>query len=467
MSVLVQKSVKRTLFNMAVPMLAGTFAMNAYTLTDTWFIAQLGTLPLAAMGFTFPVVMLLTFIAGGLSTGVTTLMSHAVGRHNHAEAARLVTHGIALTMAVTVLISVAGYLSIDLVFRSLGADESTLPLVGEYMGVWYLGALFMSLPMLGNGLLISMGDSKEASRFMILGTLINAALNPFLIFGWMGCPAMGIRGSALATVIAQAISTVWLFRLLGWKHRLLVLGGWRFEDFIESTKRILHFGIPAVLSMALMPISSAVITWIISGFGHEAVAACGAAGRVEMFAFVIPMALGMSMTPFVSQNHGAGRLDRIREAMTLSTRFAIAYGGAVAVLFFACAPWMASMISSDPKVAAVIVDYIRIISFGYGMMEVHRYCGFILTGLHRPKSSTLLNAIRILALLIPLSFLGAKLFGIRGVFIGRLVTDITVGCVGIFWVSRVCASRLADTGAADEGEPVQEGMDILIKEDGG
>jgi len=96
MAVLVERNVARTLFSMAFPMLAGTFAMNAYNLTDAWFVSRLGTLPLAAMGFTFPVVILLTFVAGGLGVGVTTLVSHAIGRHDHGDAARLVTHGVTL-----------------------------------------------------------------------------------------------------------------------------------------------------------------------------------------------------------------------------------------------------------------------------------------------------------------------------------------------------------------------------------
>jgi len=180
---------------------------------------------------------------------------------------------------------------------------------------------------------------------------------------------------------------------------------------------------------------------IVSGFGgNEAVAACGAAGRIEMFAFVIPMALGMSLTPFVSQNYGAGRLDRVRESITVSTRFAMLYGGGVAVVFFLCAPAFASVFSNDPKVAQILIAYIRIISFGYGMMEVHRYCGFVLTGLHKPIFSTILNAIRVLGLLIPLSYLGASLCGVRGVFLGRLATDIIVGSIGLVWVYRSCDS---------------------------
>jgi putative MATE family efflux protein len=449
MAVLVDRSVPRTLFSMAYPMLAGTFAMNAYNLTDTWFVSRLGTLPLAAMGFTFPVVMFLTCVAMGIGAGVTTLASHAMGRNDAKDAARFVTHGIWLTIGVTAAISVAGYLLIDPVFTALGADSDTLPLVGEYMRTWYVGAVFMTLPMLGNGVLISAGDSRAASSRMILGTVLNAILDPVMIFGWFGCPAMGMRGAALATVISQAISTVWLFHLLVRKHRLLEWGVPSARDFLASMGSITRFAVPSILSMVLMPISGTVITKIISGFGSEAVAATAAAGRVEMFAFMVPMALGISLTPFVSQNFGAGRLDRIREARTVSTRFALGYGGLMAVAFFACAPWLAAAFTDDPKVAETFVSYTRIVSFGYGLMEVHRYCGFFLTGMYRPISATWLNALRVLVLLIPLSYLGAYGWGVPGVFWGRLATDVVVGVVGIAWVSRVLRSTPSVAGATD------------------
>ncbi|MCY3018802.1 MAG: MATE family efflux transporter [Planctomycetota bacterium] len=390
------------------------------------------------------------------STGVTALVSHAIGRHDHQDASKLVTHGITLTLGITFLITVAGYLSIDPVFRWLGANETTLPLVRDFMRIWYLGALFMSLPWMGNGILISAGDSRAASRFMILGTLLNALLNPVMIFGLLGFPALGIRGSALATVVAQAVSTVWLFVLLSRKHKLLTLRTGSPRDYLHSFRRIFGFAIPSILSMALMPISASVITSIVSGYGNEAVAACGAAGRLEMFAFVIPMALGISLTPFMSQNHGANRLDRIREALKVSTRFALAYGGCVAVVFYLSAPWLAAFFSEDQKVVEILSAYIRIICFGYGMLEVHRYCGFTLTGLHEPVSATVLNAIRVLALLIPLSYVGAHCAGVRGVFAGRLITDIIAGSIGLVWVSYRC--RLVPDGQnAREVAPVAAG----------
>jgi putative MATE family efflux protein len=319
------------------------------------------------------------------------------------------------------------------------------------MRIWYVGAVTMSLPMLGNGVLISAGDSHAASWFMIVGTVLNTLLNPILIFGYFGCPAMGIGGSALATVLAQGVSTIWLLRLLRRKHRLLIWRAWGLGDYLASLRRITRFAVPSVLSLILMPISAGVITKILSAFGNEAVAASGTAGRIESFAFMIPMALGISLTPFVSQNFGAKRMDRVREAQRVATRFALGYGGLMAVAFFVSAPWMAAVFTDDPKVAEVLVSYTRIICFGYGMMEVHRYCGFFLTGMHKPISATVLNVIRVVALLIPLSCLGARFWGVNGVFAGRLATDIVVGCIGLLWVARALRTHVPDGGGNSDG----------------
>ncbi len=107
------------------------------------------------------------------------------------------------------------------------------------------------------------------------------------------------------------------------------------------------------------------------------------------------------MTPFVSRSLGARRVDRIREARAVACRFALAYGAVVTALFFLGAPAVAGLFSDDPAVVAIIVTNIRVVSFGYGLMEVHRTSGFILTGLQRPVATTILNAILVIALLIP------------------------------------------------------------------
>jgi len=143
------------------------------------------------------------------------------------------------------------------------------------------------------------------------------------------------------------------------------------------------------------------------------------------------MTVGMSLVPFVSQNYGAKRLDRIKEASKVTIIFALAYGFFISIVFYAIAPYLAGMFSTDPQVVKVLVKYIRIISFGYGFMELHRYSGCYLIGVHKPVSAAMLNISRVLVFLIPLSFLGARFFGITGVFAGRLISDVVSGSVGI------------------------------------
>lgn len=439
---LIKLDVKKTLFRMALPMLVGTISMNAYNFADTWYVAQLGTLPLAAMGFIFPVVMFFTFIARGVGIGVTALSSNAFGRKDNNAASNIVSHGTILIILLSALLAVGGYFSIDTIFNRMGANEVTLPLVKGYMETWYMGAVFMAVPMMGSGILIALGDSKAASRFIAFGALVNIILDPILIFGWFGISAMGIWGAALATVISQALSTAWLFYLLSIKYRLLNFKLPDLNLLTASWKKIAHFAIPASLTMMLMPISAGIITALISKHGVEAVAAVSAAGRMEMLAFVIPMALGMTLTPFVSQNYGGNRIDRIIDARRYATKFALLYGIFIALIFFICAPYLAGFFSEDIKVIEIFVLYVRTISFGYGMMEVNRYCGFFFTGMNRPLYATMLTLLRILGLLIPLSFLGSHYFGICGIFSGRLATDVVSGTVGILWVGLLIKSKM-------------------------
>ncbi|HPN31232.1 MAG TPA: MATE family efflux transporter [bacterium] len=439
---LTESGVKSTLFRMALPMLAGTIAMNAYNFADTWFVSKLGTLPLAAMGFSFPVVIFLTFIAGGIGTGVTAVTSSELGRGDKNSASRIVTHGIIIILFFSIILTIAGYLSIEPVFTKLGADKMTMPLISDYMKTWYMGSAFMAIPFMGNGVLISLGDSKAASGFMVMGAAMNCILDPIMIFGWFGFPALGIFGAALATVIAQILSCMWLFYLLGVRYKLIRLKHLEFNLFKESFKQIMRFAIPGSISMILMPISSAVITKLISGYGREAVAAAGAASRVEMLAFVIPMALGMSLIPFVSQNYGAEKHIRIKKAKSYSTRFAFIYGACITGILFFAAPVIAGLFTADPKVSVVFILYIRIVSFGYGMMEIHRYSGFLMTGIHKPEYATLINMFRVIILLLPLSFAGNYFAGIKGIFAGRLITDLTAGAAGFVWITNMLNSKL-------------------------
>lgn len=432
-------------------MLAGTFALNAYNLTDTWFVSCLGTENLAAMSFTFPVVMLLGFVLRGISTGSMALVAHALGGKRQKTAVRLTTHAIFLTSGISIIILLAGFLTVKLLFTALGASGEVLVLTRKYMYIWYGGIVFLAVQVLICDIIIGTGSTIQSSLLMVSGTLANVVLDYIMIFGRFGFPAMGISGAALATILSQTLVLIAAIFVIHHKHRLLAMSSFHFDRMLISWRRILSMGIPSVLSTILTPISAGVVTRIVSSYGDPAVAACGVASRIEMFAFMIPMTVGMSMVPFVAQNFGAKRFDRIRIARKGAMIFALAFGFIAAVIFFIFVKDIAVIFTppDDPEVEKIvqkiIISYICITCFGYGFLEVHRYAGFCMTGIHEPLMSALLNMVRVFVLLVPLSLLGSITIGISGVFYGRLLTDILSGIIGIIWSGRVLKSKASST----------------------
>ncbi|MDD5042298.1 MAG: MATE family efflux transporter [Candidatus Omnitrophica bacterium] len=435
--VLVRDGVLKTVLRMAVPMLAGTFALNAYNLTDTWFVSRLGTNALAAMSFTFPVVMLLGFIMRGLGTGVMTVVAHALGRSKQKTAARITTHAVFLSTSISIVLTVIGMLTVDPLFVRLGATGEVLTLTRQYMMIWYFGLAIWILEIMFNDIIIGTGNTKAVSSLMVGGTVLNFILDPVMIFGLLGFPRMGIKGAALATVISQTLVLGAAFYFVHKKYGLILFVSHSRMRIISSWRRILRIGIPATLSSVLTPLSAAVVIKIVSGFGHEAVAAIGVASRIETFAFMVPMTVGMSLVPFIAQNYGAGRFDRIESVRKGTMLFALCFGFVAAGIFIFISRPLGRLFSSDPGVIDILVQYIYVTCFGYGFLEVHRYAGFCMIGVHRPASSALLNTIRVVVMMIPLAYLGSRLFGLRGVFWGRLVTDVFSAAIGVIWSGRI------------------------------
>ena len=435
----------KTMIGTAFAMLAGTLAMSGYNIVDTYFVGNLGKVPMAAMGFTFPVIMLIGCVFRGLGIGMMTTAAHAVGRGKKKKAAILISNGILLTAVLSVFLAIAGMMTSRWIFRIMGASEEALPQVVAYMDIWYFGCVTAALSMTGNDLLIAVGDSRRASLMMIIGLLLNGILDPIFIFGWGGVPAMGIRGAALATVAAQFIAAVLVLYLLWKQHRLLRFGPFPWRELKSSWNMVLRFAVPSSIGMLMMPIGSGIVTWITARFGDAAVAATAAAGRLEMVAFVFPMALGISITPMVGQNFGARLYDRIRACRKFAMRFAFLFLLGMAVIYFFAAEFLVRQFSPDPEVRKIMVSCMHIIPWGFGMVEIHRYSGFFYTGCGRPAVSAWLNAFRILGLMIPFSLVALVFRSLDGLFYARLAADLCAGTVG-FLLARRMVGRLPENG---------------------
>ena len=310
-----------TLVRLSAPMLVGILAMMAFNVIDTFFVSRLGTLPLAAMALTFPVVMVIGTFTLGLGVGAMVAISQGIGAGDRTRIRRYSTDALTLAGVCVALLTTVGLATLEPLFRLLGATDAMMPFVEQYMVIWYPGMLFYIVPVVGNNIIRATGDTVTPSVVMLLGVLVNAVLDPIFIFGWGPFPAMGISGAAIATVLARALPLAVALWVLHFREHLLASPWHGAGSLLRSWKTLLGTGLPVAVSNAIIPIALGIVTRIVTQFGEEAVAGFGVASRVEGFGLAVVFALSTGISPFVGQNFGAGRIDRIARGISLARIF--------------------------------------------------------------------------------------------------------------------------------------------------
>lgn len=447
---LTEGGVFKTLATMVIPMLMAIMTMVGFNLVDTYFIGQLGTTELAAISFTFPVIMLLASLSQGLGVGASAVISRAIGEGDHDRVRRLTTDGLLLSLLIVIVFGSIGLLTIDPLFTALGAKPDVLPFIREYMALWYIALMFVVVPMVGNSAIRATGDATTPAIIMFIAVGVNLVLDPLLIFGIGDWQGMGIQGAALATAISRMVTMVASLWVLTRREKMLTFVKPALADVTSSWRKILHVGIPAAGTQMLNPISIAIITRLVAAYGSPAVAAFGVASRIEFFAIAVMMAVSTVLTPFVGQNWGAGKLDRVDRAITLSERFAIGWGVLIAVILALFGRPIAGLFDNNPEVIAWLVIYLLIVPISYTMQGTLLAVNATLNALNRPLQSTALMILRLLVLYVPLAAIGSALYGLIGIFGAASLANLLAGAAAMWWLHNVMRRELAaDTPKSD------------------
>lgn len=435
----------KTILALTGPMMVGMIGMVIFNLVDTWYVGRLGTTALAAMSFTLPVVMLQGSIAMGLGVGASAVIARAIGAGDRGRVKRLTTDSLFLSLVIVVALVVLGLLTIDPLFRLLGAEGELLELVGEYMRIWYVGVAFVVIPMIGNNAIRAAGNTAIPSGIMLVAIVVNIILDPLLIFGIGPFPRMELAGAALATVIARSITLVVSLLVLRFRFDMLTgkIPTWR--ELRTSWGQVLFIGLPAAITQTVIPFSMGVITRMVAGFGAAAVAALGIATRVEMFVLAPLMALGSVLVPFTGQNLGAGRPDRVKMGLRFGYQFSLILGAGAFIVLLVAGRAIGGVFNAEPEVVRVVGLYLAIVSAGYGLQGVLTVSTNAFSALGKPYRSAALNLLRMFGLYIPLALLGSRLFGLPGIFAGAPISAAAAGLLGGWWAMRTVSALEAST----------------------
>ncbi len=447
---LTEGPVGKTLARLTLPMIFGILGMVAFNLVDTFYVGQLGTNELAAISFTFPVILVLNSLSMGIGIGASAVISRAIGEGDQQRVRRLTTDSLALALVVVAVAVVTGLSTIEPLFTLLGATPEILPLTKQYMTIWYMGMIFVVVPMVGNNAIRATGDTKTPSAIMMVAVVANLIFDPVLIFGLGPFPQMGLAGAATSTVIARGITFSVALWVLYRREKMLTFIPPALTDVFNSWKQILYIGLPTAATNMIVPVGAGLITRLIASYGAESVAAFGVASRLDMFALTVVFALGSVLGPFVGQNWGAGQIDRLKLGVKYSQTFAVLWGAGVFILLALFSRPIAAVFNDNPAVIDTVVIYLWLVPLGYGMQGMLMLSNTALNVMNKPLYSAALTITQMFVLYIPLAYAGSSLLGVRGIFGAAAIANIVAGTLAYFWLRRFLSTTIEPVSVAQQ-----------------
>jgi putative MATE family efflux protein len=414
----------------------GLAAIFSFEAVDLFFISQLGDTPLAAVSFTFPIIWLIYGIGIGFEAGTASVVSRAVGGGNDLRARRLTTDSAVLATLALGAMAVVGLNTIDPVFQKLGATPELMPLIHDYMSVWYWVAPADACLWTCLAAIRARGNAPLEARMVTIAAVLNMALDPIFIFGLLGFPRMEIQGAALATLVANlVVLLVTITYLAGW----LNVFAWPFVSLgkiFSSWRHMLSIGAPAIITNTIIPFSAAIVVSMIAAYGVDAVAGFGVASRIEPFALLVFFALSAVSSPFYGQNIAAKKYDRLLEARRLITRFCLIYGVVLTLLMDLLARPVSGLFSESETIREVAVHYIWLVSWAYGAHGLVMSVSAAFNGTGRPLPAVVISLARVIFLFLPLAWLGRWLLGMEGIFLASSISNIILAVVAYIWLGR-------------------------------
>jgi putative MATE family efflux protein len=411
-------SIPRHLIAFSLPMLAGSVLQTAYSFINAIWVGQyLGTDALAAVTVSFPVIFVLISIGAGLTLATGILISQHYGAHNMAAVQRVVNSSTVLITGLSLALLAAGEWLTPQILRAMDTDPDVLPMASEYLRIFLL-----SLP-LGFGLFLTrsmlqgIGDSTTPLYFQAAAVVLTTGLDPVLMFGWLGMPALGLTGTAWASVIAQALALGALVALL-WRRRNPVAPrfGWKNVDW-ATTRTTLWIGLPSAAQQSLISVSMLFVTDVVNNFGKSATAAFGAAMRVDQLAFMPALTFSMAISTLAGQNIGAGRHDRIRAIFWWGCLLSGSITLAASLLAVSLPRMLLGIFTSDTVLIDLGTDYLRIVGSCYLFFAIMFVANGIINGSGHTLVTTAISLVSLWVVRVPVAYwLSNRMGSIDGVW---------------------------------------------------
>jgi putative MATE family efflux protein len=413
----------------AIPAATGTLFQSLYTLVDTFYAGKISANALVALSKAFPISFIIISFGVGILAGTTSLIANALGEKKQSKAASYLAQSVLYSFLIYILVTFLGLYSASDILNFMGTEEINILLTLEYIQIIFIGSIFFFLQVSLNSVLNAEGDTRSYRNILIISFFLNIFLNPLFVFGFGIIPAFGVSGLAIATIICQLISLLYILTKV-LKTDLAQLLNLKF--FIVKINLILDLfkqGMPITISLMLIGLGIYNILFFVSKFGDIATAGYGVALRIEQLLLLPTIGLNTAVLSITGQNFGAKEYDRIGEVYYK----AIFYGALIMLIaglfIFFSGNFLIQLFSNDPEVLYYGVQYLKIAALIGPVYPIFFITNAFFQGIKKPIYSTFINLFRIVILPFITMWLILNYFngGFIDLFIGLLVINWIFG----------------------------------------
>lgn len=424
MNDLANDSVSKLLFRLSVPAILAQLINALYNMVDRMYIGHIegyGDMALTGVGVTFPIIMIISAFAALVGMSGAPLSSIKTGEGDREGANKILSNCFVSLLGISVVLTAVFLLTQRQLLLAFGASENTIGYATDYLSIYLCGTIFVQISLGMNAFITSQGFAKTGMLTVLIGAILNILLDPILIFGF----GMGVKGAAVATVISQAVSAIWvLCFLFGKKTKLKIR-----RKFLKIDPRLMGGVLALGLSPFVMQATESLVVVVLNSTlkkygGDLAVGSMTVITSVSQFALMPLTGLTQGAQPIISFNYGAKKPDRVRKAFRLLF---------ISCVSFSTAMWLAAILmpqifvvifTDKPALIQMASYYMRIFMGGVFMMGAQIACQQTFIALGQAKVSLFLALLRKVVLLIPLVYLLSAFFQTTGVFAAQPIADI-------------------------------------------
>ena len=430
----------------AIPAATGTLFQSLYTLVDTFYAGKISANALIALSKAFPITFVIIAFGVGILAGTTSLIANTLGEKDDYKAATYLAQSVIYSFLIYILVAFIGLNFASSTLSFMGTEEVNILLTLEYIEIIFLGSIFFFLQVSLNSVLNAQGDTKSYRNILIISFFLNIILNPLFVFGFGIIPAFGVSGLAIATIISQFISLVYILAKVLKSDIIRLISLKFFLIKINLILDLLKQGMPITVSLMLIGLGIYNILFFVSKFGDIATAGYGVALRIEQLLLLPTIGLNTAVLSITGQNFGAKKYGRIGEVYFKAIFYGVFTMLVAGLFIFFSGNFLIQLFTNDPEVIYFGVQYLKIAALIGPVYPIFFITNAFFQGIKKPIYSTYINLFRIVILPFATMWLILNYFngGFVDLFLGLLVINWIFGIFVIIIVKYIFLRKLVN-----------------------